>query len=101
MTLHRRLTESRSVIHLDLDIPEDILDKEYPLDRFAARVRELAILELVRIKRMHEHEALQLLGIERRELLEKMAASGIVPTEDAFEAIKGELDRAIQTRTQK
>ena len=89
------------MIHLDLDIPTDIFDKEYPLDAFAARMREVAILELVRSKRMHEHEALELLGIERRELLVKMKACGIVPTENAFEEIKGELDRAIRTRAKK
>jgi hypothetical protein len=86
------------MIHLDLDIPADIFDREFTLEAFGVRMRELAILELVRSKRMHEHEALQLLGIERRELLEKMKASGIEPTETAFEQIKGELDKAIKTR---
>ena len=89
------------MLHLDLDIPADIFDKEYPLDAFAARMRELGILELVRIKRMHEHEALELLGLERRELLAKMRACGIVPTENAFEEIKGELEKAIQSRAKK
>jgi hypothetical protein len=50
---------------------------------------------------MHEHEALELLRIERRELLEKMKAHGIVPTENAFEQIKGELEKAIKTRAKK
>jgi hypothetical protein len=89
------------MIHLELDIPDDIFDREFPLERFSARMREVAILELVRLKRMHEHEALELLGIERRELLVKMKACGIVPTENAFEEIKGELDRAIRTRAKK
>ena len=89
------------MLHLDLDIPTDIFDKEYPLDAFSVRMRELGILELVRVKRMHEHEALELLGIERRELLEKMEACGIVATENAFEQIKGELEKAIKTRAQK
>jgi hypothetical protein len=83
---------------LKLDIPADIFDAEFSFAAFGARMRELAILELVRVKRMHEHEALELLGIERLELLEKMRACGIVPTENAFEQIKGELDRAIKTR---
>jgi len=89
------------MIHLDLDIPADIFDPEFSLTAFAARMREVAILELVRVKRMHEHEALELLGIERRELLEKMKACGIVPTENAFEEIKGELEKAIKTRGKK
>jgi len=89
------------MIHLDLDIPADIFDKEYPLHGFAERMRELGILELVRIKRMHEHEALELLGLERRELLAKMKACGIVPTENAFEEIKGELEKAIKGRVKK
>ena len=89
------------MIHLELDIPDDIFDREFPLERFSVRMREVAILELVRSKRMHEHEALELLGIERRELLVKMKEFGIVPTENAFEAIKGELDRAIRTRAKK
>jgi len=89
------------MISLEIDIPADIFDTEFPLPRFRERMRELAILELVRIKRMHEHEALELLGLERRELIEKMRACGIVPTENAFEEIKGELDKAIRTRAQK
>jgi DNA-binding NtrC family response regulator len=89
------------MIHLDLDIPADIFDAEFSLATFAARMREVAILELVRSKRMHEHEALELLGLERRELLVKMKEFGIVPTENAFEEIKGELDRAIRTRAKK
>lgn len=89
------------MIHLELDIPADIFDAEFSLPSFCDRMRELAILELVRIKRMHEHEALELLGLERRELLDKMRACGIVPTEKAFEDIKGELDRAIGTRAKK
>ena len=86
------------MIHLDLEIPADIFDTEYPLELFAARMRELGILELVRSKRMHEHEALELLGLERRELLEKMRAVGIEPTENAFERIKGEMESAIKSR---
>jgi hypothetical protein len=86
------------MIDLSLDIPADIFDADFSLASFSLRMRELAILELVRIKRMHEHEALELLGLERRELLDKMRACGIVPTENAFEEIKGELDRAIKTR---
>jgi DNA-binding NtrC family response regulator len=89
------------MIHLDLDIPADIFDAEFSAEAFAERMREVAILELVRVKRMHEHEALELLGIERRELLEKMKACGIVPTENAFEQIKGELEKAIKTRAKK
>jgi hypothetical protein len=89
------------MVDLKLDIPADIFDAEFSLAAFGARMRELAILELVRVKRMHEHEALELLGLERRELLEKMRACGIVPTENAFEAIKGELDKAIGMRAKK
>ena len=89
------------MLHLDLDIPADIFDKEYPVDAFAARMRELGILELVRSKRMHEHEALELLGLERRELLAKMRAVGIEPTESAFERIKGELESAITSHKNK
>lgn len=86
------------MIDLRLDIPADIFDADFSLAKFSVRMREVAILELVRSKRMHEHEALELLGIERRELLEKMQKQGIVPTENAFEAIKGELDKAIKMR---
>ncbi len=89
------------MIDLTLDIPADIFDAEFTLAAFGERMREVAILELVRSKRMHEHEALELLGIDRRELLERMRALGIVPTENAFEQIKGELEKAIKTRARK
>jgi hypothetical protein len=100
--MRRRLSKvGTKMIHLDLDIPADIFDAEFSLAAFAKRMREVAILELVRTKRMHEHEALELLGLERRELLEMMKASGIVPTENAFEQIKDELEKAIKTRATK
>jgi hypothetical protein len=82
----------------ELDIPADIFDGQFPLDEFTARVRELAMLELVRVKRMHEHEAARLLGIGRWELVEKMKAAGFAPTEEVFATIRGELEHAIAAR---
>ena len=86
---------------IKLDIPPDVFDAEYPEAAFRERMRELALLELVRSKRMHEHEVLEILGIERRELIEKMKAAGIVPTENAFEQIKGDLQKAIDQKALK
>jgi hypothetical protein len=88
-------------MRLNFDLPDDLFDKEFPADAFARRVRELAILELVRVKRMHEHEAQTMLSLERWELVELMKANGIEPTEDAFERIKGEMDKAIASRGKK
>jgi DNA-binding NtrC family response regulator len=88
-------------MELKLDIPADVFDAEFTEAAFRQRIRELAILELVRLKRLHEHEAQAMLGIERWELVEKMKACGITPTENTFEQIKGELDKAIQARGRK
>ena len=86
------------VVNLKLDLPDDIFDAQFTEPDFAARVRELAILELVRVKRLHEHEAKEMLALERYELVERMKAAGIAPTEDVFAEIKGELTRAIDLR---
>jgi hypothetical protein len=88
----------RMIFNLKLDLPEDLFDAQFPEDDFAKRLRELAILELVRVKRIHEHEAKSILGIERYELVERMKAAGIAPTEDVFAEIKGELSKAIDLR---
>jgi DNA-binding NtrC family response regulator len=88
----------RFPVQIKLDLPEDLFDAQFTEPDFAARVRELAILELVRVKRMHEHEAQRMLGIERHELVARMEAAGIVPTEKVFEEIKGELGKAIAGR---
>ena len=85
-------------MNLKLDLPEDIFDAQFPEAVFAARIRELAILELVRIKRIHENEAKQMLGLERWELVEKMKAVGIAPTEDVFAGIQSELTKAIDSK---
>ncbi|MGB8685575.1 MAG: hypothetical protein WCD12_22035 [Candidatus Binatus sp.] len=85
-------------MNLKLDLPDDLFDAQFTEFDFAARVRELAILELVRVKRLHEHEAKQMLALERYELVERMKAAGIAPTEDVFAEIKGELNRAIDSR---
>lgn len=85
-------------MNLKLDLPDDIFDAQFTESDFAARVRELAVLELVRVKRLHEHEAKQILALERYELVQRMKAAGIAPTEDVFAEIKSELTRAIDSK---
>jgi hypothetical protein len=85
-------------MQLKLDLPADLFDADFTEAAFGARLRELAILELVRVKRLHEHEAQALLGLERWELVERMKAAGIAPTEDVFAEITGELKNAIAAR---
>jgi len=85
-------------VNLKLDLPDDLFDANFTESEFAARVRELAILELVRLKRLHEHEAKEMLALERFELVERMKAAGIAPTEEVFAEIKGELGKAIDAR---
>jgi hypothetical protein len=85
-------------MNLKLDIPADVFDDKFSEASFAARVRELAVLELIRLRRMHEHEAKELLGIERFELVKRMKAVGIAPTEDVFAEIQSELGKAIDSK---
>jgi hypothetical protein len=85
-------------VNLKLELPDDLFDAQFTESSFAARVRELAILELVRLKRLHEHEAKAMLSLERYELVERMKAAGIAPTEDVFAEIKGELAKAIDSK---
>ena len=86
------------MMNLKLELPGDLFDLQFSETEFAARVRELAILELVRVKRIHEHEAKQMLGLERWQLVEKMKAVGIAPTEEVFAGIQGELTKAIDSK---
>jgi hypothetical protein len=95
------IAESRipgTTVNLKLDLPDDLFDTQFTAADFAARVRELAILELVRTNRLHEHEAKEMLALERWELVERMKAAGIAPTEDVFSEIKGELKKAIDSK---
>ena len=85
-------------MNLKLELPDEIFDARFPELDFAARVRELAILELVRVKKIHEHEAKAMLGLERWQLVEKMKAVGIAPTEDVFAGIQSELKKAIDAK---
>jgi hypothetical protein len=86
------------ILNLKLDLPDDIFDAKLTKSDFTARARELAILELVRLKRLHEHEAKEMLALERYELVDRMKAAGIAPTEDLFAEIKGELNKAIDSK---
>jgi hypothetical protein len=86
------------ILNLKIDLPDDIFDAKLAESDFADRIRELAILELVRLKRLHEHEAKEMLGLERYELVDRMKAAGIAPTEDLFAEIKGELTKAIDSK---
>jgi hypothetical protein len=88
-------------MEIKLDLPPDIFDASFSFADFVVRVRELAILELVRVKRLHEHEAQRMLGLERWELVERMERAGISPTEKEFERITGELDRVIGARSRR
>ncbi len=85
-------------MNVKIDLPGGVFDAQFPQPAFAARVRELAVLELVRVKRIHEHEARAMLGIERWELVARMKAAGIAPTEEVFAEIRGELNRAIASK---
>ena len=83
---------------IEIDLPADLFDAQYPQEAFRARARELSILELVRVKRLHEHEAQTMLGIDRHELVGRMEAAGITPTEKEFAAIRSELQKAIASK---
>ncbi|MGO9449486.1 MAG: hypothetical protein ACLQDV_00350 [Candidatus Binataceae bacterium] len=85
-------------MEIKIDLPADVFDAQFPEADFRARVRELALLELVRVKRLHEHEAQEMLGITRWALVERMKAAGIAPTEEVFGNIRDELSKAIGTR---
>jgi hypothetical protein len=82
-------------VEIRLDIPAAIFDDDFTAAAFEARVREFAVMELIRAKRLHEHEAARMLALERWELVERMERAGIVPTEKEFDQIKGELGDAI------
>ena len=83
---------------ITLELPADVFDAGFTEEAFAARVRELAILELVGAHGLHEHEAQRMLGLERWDLVARMEAAGIRPTEQVFDEIRGELGRAIASR---
>ena len=80
---------------ITLDLPADVFDDGFSEDAFAERMRQWAILALVDAHRLHEHEAARMLGLERWELVERMEAQGIRPTEKVFEEIRAQLAGAI------
>lgn len=82
-------------MRIDLELPPGVFDDQFPEQELTARVREFVILELLRARRLHEHEAQRLLGMERWELIELMERAGIAPTEKTFNQIQDELTRAI------
>jgi lactoylglutathione lyase len=85
-------------VKVALDLPADVFDAGFREDAFAERVRQWAILALVDARRLHEHEAARMLGLERWELVGRMEALGMRPTEQVFEEIRGQLGRAIAAR---
>ena len=97
-TANKSRKKAHSPVEIQLDLPADIFDADFRKEDFRERVRELAILELVRLKRLHEHEAQRMLGVERWELVERMERVGITPTEKVFAQLKDELGDAIAAR---
>jgi hypothetical protein len=88
-------------MEITLDLPAGIFDDAFTAEDFADRVRESAVMELLRARRLHEHEAQRILGLERWELVERMERAGIAPTEKIFDGLKAELGRAIAARRDK
>lgn len=88
----------RQTVEIKLDLPDALFDDDFSAAAFAARVREFAVIELLRAKRLHEHEAARILALERWELVERMERAGVIPTEKEFDQIKGELGAAIASR---
>ena len=82
-------------MRIDLDLPADAFDDQFPAEALTVRVREFAVLELLRARRLHEHEAQRILEIERWELVALMERAGITPTEKTFSQIQDELTQAI------
>jgi lactoylglutathione lyase len=85
-------------VKVTLDLPSDVFDAGFPEDAFAMRVRQWALLALVDARRLHEHEAARMLGVERWELVERMQTLGMRPTEQVFDEIRSQLGRAIAAR---
>ncbi len=83
---------------ITLDLRAGVFDAGFSEEAFAERVRQWAILTLVDARRLHEHEAARMLGVERWELIELMEAVGMRPTEKVFDEIRGQLGRAIAAR---
>ena len=82
-------------MRIELDLPADVFDDQFTAAGLNLRVREFVVLELLRAKRLHEHEAQRMLGLERWELLALMERVGIVATEKIFDQIQNELNQAI------
>lgn len=85
-------------MEIKLDLPAGIFDDDFTAEDFEARVREFAVTELLRARRLHEHEAQRILGVERWELVERMERAGIAPAEKVFDGLKAELSSAIAAR---
>ncbi|HJU28862.1 MAG TPA: hypothetical protein VJ718_06815 [Candidatus Binataceae bacterium] len=85
-------------MEIKLDLPADVFDDAFTTENFESRVREFAVMELLRARRLHEHEAQRILSIERWELVERMERTGIPPTEKIFDGVKIELSNAITAR---
>jgi phage head maturation protease len=83
---------------IKLDLPSGVFDDAFTAEDFESRVREFAVIELLRARRLHEHEAQRILGIERWELVERMERGGVAPTEKIFDGLKAELNGAIAAR---
>jgi hypothetical protein len=87
------------VVEIKIETPAEIFDEGFPGAALEARVSELAIMELLRAKRLYEHDAAQIFAVKRWEVVEKIKRAGIVPAEREFDQIKGELGKAIASST--
>jgi Uncharacterised protein family (UPF0175) len=87
-------------MRIELELPANVFDDQFPAAEFSVRMRELAVIELLRARHLHEHEAQQMLGLERWELVALMERAGITPAEKVFDQLKDELGQAIAKQHQ-
>ena len=88
-------------VKVEVEEPDDVFDREYAEAAFGAGGRELAILELVRLRAAARAQGFAASRNRALGIAWQNEAGGIAPTEQIFSSIKSELQGAVEAATRR
>ena len=81
-------------LRVELELPDDAFGEDFDQETFCAKVREAAVMRLLREHRISQGKAAELLGLSRDQCLGLMASHGVPVVDLSPEKLELELRQA-------
>lgn len=85
-------------VQVELELPDEVFDKDFKAEDLKARVKEQLVLELLRERKISQGKATELLGISRWALMDLMSKQGLPVIDMPEEELQQELSQNLPKR---